>query len=256
MHRNLFTIILIAWSVLVHAQSISLSAADNGRKNSSINEVKKNNLFEFYSKNINPFLNLINGSEYFPYYSQSSQKPVLNWGEKYSSCIVINGIMYKDILLEYDTYMDDVLFIDGSRSFRGGPLRIALNKENINFFELIKYNDTLNFKYFRNSSAFNLKEGFYEDVYHGRSIFLIRHSSHLTIINGKNEYPYHPVSYVDAGNGFMKFKTVRQLIRLLGNYSPEVRKYCRKQGIPGGSKDKKQISAVLMQYDDLKSQAE
>jgi len=256
MLRNIYSLILIALPVLVHAQNISLSASEKDRNYSAINDIRKQNLFEFYSKTINPFFNLINGREYFPYYSQSTQKPILNWREKYSSSIVINGIIYKDILLEYDTYMDEVLFLDGSRSFRGSPLRIALNKENIDRFELIKYNDTLNFKYLRNSNSFNLKDGFYEEVYCTRSTFLIKHSSHCSIINGISEYPYRAVFYVNTGNGFMKFKSVRQLFKLMGTYSPEVRKYCRKQGIPAGSKDKRLISAALIYYDDLKSQAD
>ncbi|HNW56769.1 MAG TPA: hypothetical protein PLR88_10185 [Bacteroidales bacterium] len=256
MLRIIFSVIMIAWPVLIQAQSISLSESDKDRNNSSMNEMRKQNLFEFYSKSINPFFNLINGREYIPYYSQSTQKPILNWGEKYSSCIVINGIFYRDILLEYDTYMDEVLFLDGSRSFMGNPLRIALNKDNIDFFELIKSNDTLNFKYFRDSNSFNFKDGFYEDVYSERSTFLIKHTSHCSIINGISEYPYRTVFYVNIGNGFTKFKSIRQLFKLMDSYSPDVRKYCRKQGIPAGSKDKKQISAVLMYYDNLKSQSE
>jgi hypothetical protein len=68
--------------------------------------------------------------------------------------------------------------------------------------------------------------------------------------------PYHTVNYADVGNGFMKFKSTRQLIRLMDNYSTEVRKYCRKQAIPGGSKDKKKIAAVLSHYDNIRSKAE
>jgi hypothetical protein len=152
--------------------------------------------------------------------------------------------------------MDEVVFLDGSRTFKGGPLRIALNKENIDIFELITGQDTLKFKYLKNGSRFSLNSGFYEDAYDGNSRFIIKHSSHCSVINGINEYPYHTVNYADVGNGFVKFKSIRQLIRLMGNYSTEMRKYCRKQGIPGGSKDKQQIAAVLLHYDDIRSRAE
>lgn len=256
MLKDKFIITLFLCPVLIYAQNFSPPVNANEESFLLRNETQKENLYKFYRKNIDPGFNLINGREYHPYYLSSTRKPIFLWGEKYSSAIVIKGVRYNDILLEYDSYMDEVLYFDSSRSFRNLPLRIAINKDIVDLFEFIQDNDTLRFKFFRNSNNFNLNDGFYEDVYDNKSIFLIKHYSNCTLNNGINDYPYHTISYINVGNGFVRFKSVRQLCRLMGYYSSDVRKYCRKQGFPAGSKDKKQIETVLLYYDDLKSQAE
>jgi len=256
MLKEKFIAALFLCPVLIYAQNFLPPVNANEENLMLKNEAQKENLYKFYRDKIDPRFNLINGREYYPYYLSSTRKPIFLWGEKYSSAIVIKGIRYNDILLEYDTYMDEVLYFDSSRSFRNLPLRIAINKGIIDLFEIIQGDDTLKFKFFRNNNSFNLHDGFYEDVYNNKSIFLIKHYSNCITDNGIDDYPYHTVSYVNVGNGFTKFKSLRQLFKLMDSYSPDVRKYCRKQGIPDGSKDKKQISAVLLYYDNLISQTE
>jgi hypothetical protein len=252
MLKGKFIILLSLCPVLTYAQDFSSAVNVKAENYQLANNARKENLLKLYSENINPSLNLINGREYYPYYSSSTRKPVFLWGERYSSCIIINGMRYNNILLEYDTYTDDLLYIDGSRSFRSVPLRIAFNRNNVDLFEFITDNDTLEFKFFGSKNNINLKDGFYEEVYHNRSVFLIKHYSSCSINDGVSEYPYHAISYVNIGNGFAKINSIRQLCRLMGSYSSEVRKYCRKQSIPLSSKSKKQISDILDHFDKLR----
>jgi len=211
-------------------------------------------LYKLYSPVIDPSIELINGTEYFPYYYLSNSKPVLFFGRKHSGSVTVNGRRYNDISLDYDTYTNKVIYIDSGWSYISKPLKIALDNDNVDCFELWYPDDTLTFRYFADSdSSFNLQKGYYEVVYDKRSTFLINHNSSTYISNGIIEYNYNPVYYVDLGNGFTRIKSGRQFIRMFDKMSGEVKRFSKKSGTKIHRNDKQQIMSILRFYDTLKN---
>ena len=137
---------------------------------------------------------------------RSNFKPILFIDKKHSSSITLKGKEYNDIDLNYDTYLDEVIYIDSTRAFIYMPFEVALNKDNVDCFKFYYINDTITFKYFSNEASpdFNLQDGFYEVVYDGECKYLVRHKSTTFESNGIKEYLYTSVGYVKVGNGFFK----------------------------------------------------
>ena len=210
-------------------------------------------LYDLYSRNIDPTYELINGRGYFPYYYSSISKPVLLLDKFHSSSVTLNGRKYNNIDLDLDTYTDDIIYIDSSRICVFMPLRVALNKDNVDEFEFYLGKDTLNFRYFSKETypLFNLNDGYYEVVYDKESKYLIKHISFLKRLPGNDEYIYEQADYINPGNGFAKIGSGRKFVKLFGEYSSDVRKYMDESGIKIRNADKDEISSILKYYDSI-----
>lgn len=253
MLKNNALIFILLWPCLSSAQSLQSNIARSDNPGACTLQQNKE-LYKYYSKKINPAFELINGREYLPYYLQSPRKPILLSGKDYYSFLMTTkGMGYTNSLLEYDTFTDKLLVADSSRSFRNSPMRIELNKDNVDYFAFFSGGDTLLFRYLSKDMIpdFNLKEGYYEVVYDRKSKFIIRHLSSAFVNNGITEYQYFTISYINTGAGFERIIKIKQLMEIFGDNSHQARIYCRKNGIKMYSKDKKQIARVLKYYDTL-----
>ena len=256
MIRNSLPIFLLFLSFTAVAQHSVLPEMNNG--NDIYGDYEKSqveNLYELYLHKIDPSYELINGREYFQYYFRCQFKPILFIDREHLSSITLKGKKYDDIYLDYDTYTDEVIYIDSTRFGIYSPLRVALNKENVDCFELCFGNDTMTFRYFTKDKdpLFDLQNGFYEVVLEGDSKYLIKHKSILREMTGIDEYIYTRVGYVNIGNGFSKITTARQLVKIFGNRSEEVKKFIKKSGIKIRKADKSQIMCVLRYYNNIKA---
>lgn len=245
--------IFLLCSFIVAAQN-SVIATNN--KNDIFCNYKNDQIeyvYEFYSAKIEPSYELINGRLSFRYYYRSKFKPILFFDEQHSSSITLKGRNYDNIILNYDTYNDEVIYTDRTRFLYNRPLDVALNKDNIDCFSLCFGDDTLIFRYFSKDSGcnFNLEDGFYEVVYEGGSRYLIKHYSNASERNGIKEFNYSRIYYASVGHGFTKVKSKGQFIRLFGERSDDVRKFVKESGIRIHKDDKSQIIKVLSYYDSL-----
>lgn len=250
-------IILLFGSVTLAAQHPVPESTNNGNDvygNLENNQIK--DIYELYSLKIDPAYELINGRVYLSYYHLSNSKPILFIDKKHSSSITLNGRKFDDINLEYDTYSDEVINLDSTRAFIYTPFRVALNKDNVNSFELCFVDDTMSFRYFSKleNSGFDLQDGFYEVVYDRDCNYLIKHKSIIQGRTGYDDYLYKPVSYVNAGDGFVKIKSTKQFIKLFGESSGLMRKLIKESGINIRRADKRQIAKALGLYDNLINQ--
>ena len=168
------------------------SRGQNGNllNNNSINNLENSNpgsltnrqisyLKNSYSEKIESRGEFINGKEYESYYGRSIYKPLLFPDKKRNSALFTRTRRYSNITLQYDTFLDEVIYTDTSRTINYRFPQIALNKEIVEGFNLYLENDSLIFRNFRlaESSMCNLKEGFYEIAYVGKSKYVIKHIS-------------------------------------------------------------------------------
>jgi hypothetical protein len=111
----------------------------------------------------------------------------------------------------------------------------------------------MKFKYFNTaqSSAINLKEGFYEIAYEGKSRYLIKHVSTFYVREGLNEYKYSPENYISTDGKFSKVSGKGSLLKLFGEKAPEVKKFLHSSRIRIGQAGKNEYISILKFYDSL-----
>jgi hypothetical protein len=252
--NSFFIILLLLFSIAGLAQRAVPFKANNG--NDIYGNVEKTQieyLYEIYSLKIKASQELINGREFFPYYYRSNLKPLLFLNKKYSSSITVKGREYNGIMLHYDTFSDQVIYVDSTKLFNFRPIEVALNKDNIDFFTLNFTSDTMLFRYLSKKvdPDFDLQDGFYEVAYDKESKYIIRHRSVIHEKNGIDEYYYSTISYVNVGNGFFKIRSTGQFVKLFGDKSDDVRKFINRSGIHIRKAGKTNIISVLKYYDSL-----
>jgi hypothetical protein len=240
------------------------SQNNNSLKANSSNAVKNNDatalidheteyIRRLYSERIEEPKELINGKEYAPYYLRSKLKPLLYSSIKRKATIITKTRIYDNLTLDYDTFLDEVLYTDMSKTINFTFPMIALNKDIVDGFNLYFANDSLIFRNLRSPECtkMNLKEGFYEIAYQGKSQYFIKHVSSFFVKEGQNEYKYSPENYISVGDTFYKIKNKKSLLKLFGESSGTIKKYLHMSRIRVRHADKDQFISILKYYDTM-----
>jgi len=237
----------------VAQQAVSFYGDTEKRGNSSISDLQQKYMYDVYYKEVGDIDELINGREYVPYYYRSKFKPVLFPDKNYTTSLSLNGRKYDSISLQYDTYLDEIVYCDSTKVINNRIYQIALNKDPVDGFGIYFGQDSLFFSHLEPESEpkFNLPEGFYEIVYNGRSKYIIKHFSIIIEKDGIDEYFYRTASYVMTGDGYFRVRSTGGFIKLFGEGSDDIRKFIRSNKIDIRKADKRQITLVLKHYDSL-----
>lgn len=254
MIKELIFSILLSYPLAVTGQQPAPIKINNGNDVYADFEKKQvAGLYQLYSLEINTSYDFICGREYFPYYFESELKPILFYGEMHSSQIMIKGITYKEYNLNYDTYKDELIYLDTVNRMAYRPFGMVLNKDYVDKFEFDFINDTLSFSYFSKNSdpGFDLQDGFYEVVYNGNIKYLIKFVPSAIDRGAALEYYYSPVSFINTGKGYVRIRMGYQFIKMFGNRSRDVRKFMARYGIHFRKASKMQIVSVLKYFDNM-----
>jgi len=251
--------LLLVFVEMLSAQNVpgaKISPVNYSGNESMISLVNRQTEFlrESYSDKNEAPEELINGTEYESYYTRSKVKPLLFPEKTRTASAITKTRRYNNLSLQYDTFLDEVIYTDTSRTINFRFPQIALNKIIIDGFNLYFTDDSLIFRNFRRPvcSGRNLKEGFYEVAYEGESQYLIKHQSAFYEREGLVNYKYSPVNYVSTGDTFYTVTNKKSLLRLMGEKSKEVKKFLHATGVRVRQADKDQIITVLKFYDSLK----
>jgi hypothetical protein len=256
----LFTFLLLPITVITWGQSSNLLNVSTLKGTGNINiqslvdrQIKY--IQESYSSEIEASKELINGKEYESYYTRSQSKPLLFVNKKRTASIFTRSRRYNDLTLQYDTFLDEVIYTDTTRMLYDRYPQIALNKDIVVGFNLYFQDDSLLFRYFRppDCTKHNLKEGFYEIAYQGKSNYIIKHTSSFYVREGRHEYKYEPENYISAGDVYYRVKSKRSLLKLFGEKSGEVKRYMHSSRIRIRQADKNQFVSIMKFYDSLSS---
>jgi hypothetical protein len=247
-------IMLLTFPVLAQE---SLSSADLYGRNDfkTILDYQTDYLSKFYFQNVDNVDELVNGKDYIPYYFRSKYKPVLFNDRKHTSSLTLKGRRYENLMLEYDTFKDELIYSDSLKFIDNKVFMVSLNKDPIDAFCFNYGSDSLLFRFFSHEedADFNLTDGFYEVAYEGKSRFLIRHRSYLLVKEGNDEYMYSPVDYIMVGDSYTKITNKRVFIKLFGERSGEIKKYIRSNKVNIRKANKNEIVAVLRYFDSMNS---
>jgi len=256
--NNTPKILLFLVSITVSGQNgktVSLkSAGESGNNyNTSLTSRQIAFLRNIYSEKIEVPKELINGKEYEPYYLKSEIKPLLFPLRERTASIITRTRRYSNLTLQYDTFLDEVIYTDTSRTINFRFPQIALNKDILEGFNLYFDDDSLIFRNFSlpDCSEKNLKEGFYEVVYEGKSSYIIRHESSYYERQGLSNYKYSPKNYISTGKGFYKIKSLKSLLSLFGDNADKMKEYIHTSGIRLKRANKNEIISIIKYYDSL-----
>jgi hypothetical protein len=253
MLRISLPVFLIFFSALpgMSQKSLSISEENSTDNCKMLLAAQKYFVYNFYYQKVGGTNELINGKEYIPYYLRSTFKPILFNGKTPAASIIFKGREYKNIILEYDTYLDEVIYSDPTRFIYSRIYRIELNKDHIESFVLNFDNDSLLFRRIKARDAvnFNLPEGFYEVAWEGSGSYLIRHHSVIHEKDGIDEYFCKKENYIRIGNVYKEVSSSKEFLKLFGDEADMIRKFMRSSKIDIRRADKQQIVAVLRYYD-------
>ncbi len=241
----------LLYAVSVYAQQPS-SGISGTRINTYAAIEASDNVFldSLYTVMTGTRYSFINGHDYFPYHYRAKQKPLLLYGKERTASITVSGRKYENVVLQYDTFTDEVIFSEMDNNFGDKIYQIAINKDIISSFTLFFRDDTLRFKYFREpESGMGLPAGFYEVAYDGHSSYLVKHRSAVHQRNGIDEYYYSPVGYVMTSNGYQKTVSNKNFIKLFGSRSADMRRIIDQRGLNIRKAGKGEIISTLKLFD-------
>jgi hypothetical protein len=253
MGKTIITGLLLLVSFMGFSQTIQLPLnADNSEIFARINKDELKYLDSLYMVESGSRKDFISGREYRGYYYRSDHKPVLYYGRERTASLVYKGRTYTNLVLQYDTYLDQVIYMVYNN---GIASQVALNSDYVSRFDLYFDNDTLIFRYISDMlyPSFNLENGFYEVMHDGKCKYIIRHGSAHYLLYGEDEYAYKPTGYVLINDGFVRITSRKQFVNLFGNKSKEVRKYISEKRIKFRSADKHQIADIIRFYETIET---
>lgn len=246
MDRQFFILLFLVLSAAVKGQ-----APQNKAERSQDINLQKNHLYSLYYESVSVPNELINGKEYLPYFLHSTHNPMLFAGEMPSATLKINGREYRNTKLQYDTYLDEVVYTDTSRIVDDAYPCIALNKDIVDGFWVFFRGDSMIFRYLRFPGR-EMADGFFEIAYDGYTRFIIRHKSSQYVADAVNEYDYSPERYILVGGKFHEIRTSKAFLALCGERSGEVKAYMKRSKIKLRKADKNDMIKVVSYYDSLK----
>jgi hypothetical protein len=256
--KFLFPLLLLPVTLTSQGQNGNLlninSLSGSGNLNiESLTERQIGYIKNYYSEKVEAQKELINGKEYESYYARSIFKPLLFPDKKRTATVFTRTRQYNNLTLQYDTFLDEVIYTDATRTINFSFPQIALNKDIVEGFNLYFEDDSLKFRYLgpQDCTKNKLKEGFYEVAYQGKSRYVIKHTSSFYVREGLNAYKYAPENYISTGEVFYRVKNKRSLLKLFGEKSGEIKKYIHLSRIRVTQADKNQLVSILKFYDSL-----
>ncbi len=204
----------------------------------------------YYSSGSGFTNDLVFGQEYYAYHSRSTNKPLLFDDNLYTSSIIFDGKYYENIKLQYDAHTDEVVYIDLDLFLNFTSYQISLNEDKIEMFSLYRLGDTLNF-YRIDDVGSNLEPRFYEVPYQGITKLAIKYYCTVYMEKTIDQFKIRKAFYLDAGDGFYRFKGKRQFIKLFGGGSDQIKSIINENDIKFTLKDVSSIVSILEKYDQL-----
>jgi hypothetical protein len=206
---------------------------------------------ELYYKSVSIPNEIINGKEFISYFYRSKTNPFLFSALVFRATLYFNNRKYSDVKLQYDTFLDEVIYTDTTKMLNFEFPKICLNRELIDSFSfkfkggIYKF---INLK-FPADSRNHPEDGFYEVAYDGPTRFIIRHMSAEYVRDGVNEYEYSPVSYFYIDGTYRKLTNMKDFIQMFGLRADEIKEYLHRKKIKIRKAGKNDIAEILRYYD-------
>lgn len=256
MKTTLIIVLLILGSFKVSAQTFHPTPdTDNTKFYVNLENEQLKHLDSLYADKTDTKRIFVNGKNYSQYYTMSTHKPILFYGKERTASLISGGRLFNNIDLQYDTYLDMLIYENKGLIFNSLAGMIALNSDYISRFDLYFENDTISFRHFSPGidPGFNLEPGYFELAYDGRCKYLVKHKSTRAKLNGIDNYWYKPEGYVKVGDEYVRISSLRQFVHMFGSASVKIRQFMAKRNIRIRGVEKNKIADILRFYESIEN---
>lgn len=216
-----------------------------------VEAARREQLDSIYAARTGTTHSFINGAEYYPYHYRAKNKPLLFYGVERTSDIVVKGRKYDGIVLQYDTFTDEVIFSEVDNNFGRNRYNISITRDLIGSFTMYFRTDTLRFRYLDEAeTGGDIPSGFYEMAYEGPTGYIIRHRAVVHQRNGIDEYYYSPAGYVRTPAGYRRISSGGKLAKQFGPDAEIMKKLVDQRRINLRKASKRQIINILQSFDN------
>jgi hypothetical protein len=165
--------------------------------------------------------------------------------------ILYNGVLYKDILMNYDVYSNEIIIYYPEKA---KEKYVVISNDNLSGFS---FNDSVknrNYHFVYLELPGYRGKTLYENVTVGKTTVFIKP---VKIVRGisaggqgkfSNIYEY----FINTGSGYINFRSKSQFINLLAKHNAELSRFIRKNELKIDERHPESIIAVLNYFDTLK----
>jgi len=202
---------------------------------------------EIYSKALGNQSPIYNGSEYLSYPAIIQEGHVFFETNSFiNGTVRFDGMVFNNVPIMYDILKDQLII-----QHYNGVFKINLTSKKVDYFTLDKHT----FIYLPLDSEHSINPGFYEKLYHGKSMALAKRIKEikeetgdlqltLTVVQ-KNSY------YIKKEGKYYNIRNSRELMSLLKDKKKEIQQYLNKNHIRFKKQPEQTIAMAMERYDQL-----
>ena len=204
----------------------------------------------FHNKLYSVSDNIINGKKWI-YEKRYLGSPLLMENYWPVADILYNGVHYAAIIMNYDVYNNEIIIFHPEK---GKEKFVVLSKENLSGFS---FTDTVtNRKHvFEYVELPGIKgKTLYENASVGKASFFIKPLKSIEVSSsgaGQGKFYTFYDYFLNAGNGFVSFRSKNQFVKVLSKHGTELKRFIRKNKLKINNKRPEHIIAVLNYFDGL-----
>jgi hypothetical protein len=172
---------------------------------------------------MNHSFDLINGREYSVYSDIHRSNPFFKSATDATGTIFYHGRIYTDLHLLYDIYKDELIL--NYLNSDGYLKLISLNMQCIDSFLIITNNEPVMFQTVVFPGNAELKNGYYETAFKGRTSLLIKHIKEKEKKEGYDNYNYTVQRYLCINGTYSRIRSLLKFVKLFGDKNTLMKKY-------------------------------
>lgn len=168
-----------------------------------------------------------------------------------NGALTINGMSFKNVLLRYDLFNDELLILDSPDSY------LQLNKEAVGSFILDIDGYIYLFENFDSKNPAGPK-GYGQVLYHGETYLIKKHIKEIrknAVDNMYDSFSEAQSTWLIKGEGSFRLSGRKDLYRALSDRGAEVKNFVRSSGIRFSLKEPESVIPILEFYDSLKDRS-
>lgn len=161
--------------------------------------------------------------------------------------VIMNGRLFKDLKVRYDTYNDEVMIITDKLAI------LRLNTEKVDAFT-ISYDNTLHTFNRLEPDNLNQVKGYVDVLYKGQTALYVKYVNEISRLAQGRTYDVFINSYsiwVLKDGVLIKISGNKDFIRLLSDHNQEIRSYIKANRIVLSKKNPESYARVIKFYDSL-----
>lgn len=243
--RNMQLKYILTLTCLLLNGAMGFAQIESPSTSNSINySLSAADLYSKYNQAVIDSFNYIDGKEQKLYFNITKSNPLLN-NQLGEGTLFIDGIEYKNLIIAYDIYNDEVLNIPTTDELRFYYVR--LKKEKIDSF-YIRFEDEEYHFYqlnFAAGSREGLSNGFYEIRKLQKSHMLFNYTTIVNKQEGYDEYKFDLKQYYFSNSDYYSLNSKKKLYDLFPEKKKLIKKKLAKMPVPYRQLDKYQLIEIM-----------